>query len=195
MALKLSFELRLEERCGDRVVVSVLLAPSDGKAVLDGVALQLFGRDGEPIGVRMLLPIAGELHHPMLSTLELKVEGEIPAGARVVGTAWRGAEQREATLPTDPFTELEVHLRARRRLGPVEGDLELERLTPEERARLARDFPWVDEPRLPKAAGELTVVEHEGEDLMDELVENLGLDEENAEWLKALLDEEDSAVE
>lgn len=196
MALVLTFELRLEERCPDRVVVSVLLAPATVAPRIDGVALQMFTRTGEPLGVRMLLPISGELRQPMLSTVELKApDGDVPTGARVVGTAWAGADQREASIPTDPFTELEVHMRARRRLGALGGTNTLEPLTSGERAVIAKDFPWVEEPRVPVAAAELSVVESEDTtEPIDDLVEHLGLDEDNAEWLKELL-KEDEAVE
>jgi hypothetical protein len=193
VSLALKFELRIEERGTDRITVSVLLAPDPGPITLDGVALQLFTRTGEAQGVRMLLPIAGELHHAMLSTVELKSPDGIALGSKVVATAWLGAEQREASVPTDPFTELEVHMRARRRILVASSDSELERLIPEERALFARDFPWIDEPRLPVIAGELTVVESEEppeEEYLDDLVDNLGLDPESSEWLKELLEEE-----
>jgi hypothetical protein len=199
MALPLSFELRIEEHGPDRVVVSVLLAPEGGPARLDGVALQLVSREGRALGVQMVLPIAGELRQPMLSTVELRCDGDVPQGARVSGTAWSGAEQRETSIPTDPFTELEVHMRARRRITiPEDPAREIERLVPEERDLLARDFPWIDEPRLPVAGALLSVVENEepltDDELFDDLVDNLGLDSESAEWLKELLDEDDPSV-
>lgn len=191
MSLELAFELRLEERGASRVVVSVLLAPETAVVRIDGVALQLFTRVGEALGVRMLLPISGELRHPMLSTVELKAD-EIPTGSRVVGTAWHAAEQRDAQIPTDPFTELEMHMRARRRIVCADPDPDIERLTTEERTKVARDFPWIDEPRLPVVLAELTVVENEGSEdgLIDELVDDLGLDPESSEWLKELLEED-----
>jgi hypothetical protein len=192
MALALTFEIRLEERCSDRVVVSVLLAPTEGSATLDGVALQLVNRRGDALGSRVLLPIAGTLHQAMLSTVELRAPDDVPLGARVVGTAWLGTEQREAAIPTEPFTEFEVHVRARKRLGPLAGPLELEALLPEERAIVARYYPWIDEPRISEAVGELTVVESEDEDPI-EGVDNLGLDDDNAEWLEELLTEDGSA--
>lgn len=191
MPLALSFDLRLEERNARRVVVSVLLAP-DGEAQvrIDGVALQLQARTGEPLGVQMVLPIAGELRHAMMSTVELKLDDEIPQGSKVIGTAWRGPEQREATLPTDPFTELEVHMRARRRLAVSRDEVDLEPILPEERAIVARDFPWIDEPLLPAEAPQL-IVESEPDDELDDVVDDLGLDAESASWLKDLLSEED----
>ncbi|MCB9686298.1 MAG: hypothetical protein H6738_15420 [Alphaproteobacteria bacterium] len=187
MALPLKFELRLEDRGGERVLVSALLAPEGDAVRLDGVALQLHTRTGEPLGIRLLLPISGELRQPMLSTVELRCD-EVPMGAKVVGIAWLGREQREATIPTDPFTELEVHMRGRRRIvtfAEADGIDVLERA---ERDRIARDFPWIDEPRIPRAVAELEVVE--GDDEVDQIIDELGLDEESAEWLEELLREE-----
>ena len=195
MALSLDFELRLEDRKPDRVLVSVLLAPHSSLRI-DGVSLQIISREGEPVSARMVLPIAGELSQPMLSTMELRaIAAEIPQGSRVVGTAWAGHEQRDAALPTDPSTEFERHVRARCRVVPdvLEDDVRLiERLTPEERATVARAYPWVDEPRLPVAVGELEVVDHEqtDEEVFDHFCDELGLDGDSAEWLKDLLSEE-----
>ena len=187
MALPLDFSLRLEDRGGQRVLVSALLAPTEGVVRLDGVALQVFNRQGDALGVRLLLPIAGELHQAMLSTVELKCR-EIPQGSRVVGTAWWGLEQREAVLPTDPFTELEQHVRARKRLGTFADATDLDVVEGEERLRLARIYPWVQEPRVPVTTPALEVVEPEED--VDDLVDHLGLDEDSTEWLKDLLSEE-----
>jgi hypothetical protein len=195
MALSLDFALRLEDRSPDRVLVSVLLAPRSSVQI-DGVALQLFSRANEAISARVVMPIAGELTQPMLSTIELRAfPDEIPLGSRVVGTAWAGPEQREATVPTDTATEFERHVRARCRVSceePADDDRLLERLSADERSQVARLYPWVDEPRVPKAIGELEVVEHEEDEdeAFDDLVEDLGIDEESAEWLKDLLAEE-----
>ena len=195
MALALDFELRLEERCPDRVVVSVLLAPRGGRPVrLEGVALHLERRDGERIGAEMVLPIAGDLRQPMLSTVELRTgDDEVPGGARVVGTAWNGAEQHEAQIPTDPSTELEGHLRGRQPLNP-EGTETFVMLSAGQRQQLVAEHPWIDQPRLPRVAGELEVVEHaemlNESEAIDKVVADLGLDEEGSAWLKDLLTEE-----
>lgn len=198
MPLALSFDLRLEERSARRVVVSVLLAPEgDARVRIEGVSLQLQSRTGEPLGVQMVLPIAGELGHPMMSTVELRLDEDIPQSSRVVGTAWHGAEQREASLPTDPFTELEVHMRARRRIASGFDEVDLELVLPEERQRIARDFPWVVEPLLPPETPQLTVVDGDEatvDEALEEVVDDLGLDAESAVWLKELL-QEDSVQE
>ncbi len=197
MGLPLTFELRLEERRTDRVFVSVLVAPDGGEAALiDGVALQLLTSAGDALSTRMVLPIAGAVYQPMLSTVELRTRegGEVPLGCRVQGIAWAGADQLEATLPTDPYTELEVHARGRQVVvGEPDGARVLERLLPEERVRIARDFPWVDEPRVPpEPIAELEVVDnadpHGGCDPeFDRMCGDLGLDDANADFLKELL--------
>jgi len=198
--LGLDVELRLEERGVDRVIVSVLLAPPDQQTTrVDGVALQLHHPDGERLGARMLLPIAGEVASPMLSTVELRaLDGEIPQGSRVTGTAWRGTEQVEVAIPTDPGTAFEAHVRGLERIGlqPLASRPRayLEVLLPDERAVVSALFPWVDEPMVPKpAVGELEVVDHEpdNDELVDEFADEIGLDPESAEWLKDLLDEDD----
>ncbi|HHO49836.1 MAG TPA: hypothetical protein ENK18_02945 [Deltaproteobacteria bacterium] len=176
------------------MLISVLLAPHGASTWIEGVALQLLAPGGEPLSARVLLPISGDLRHPMLSTLELIAHTEpIPQGSRVSGTAWAGTDQIETTVPTDPFTELEVHMRARRRIDPDGDDRDLRLLSAEERALIAQDFPWIDEPRLPLAVGELGVVEGgpSEEEALDELIGELGIDEESAEWLKELLEEEE----
>jgi hypothetical protein len=188
MALALDFSLRLEDRSAQRVLVSALLAPTDGSVRLEGVALQVLDKSGEPLGVRMFLPIAGELHHPMLSTVELKC-ADLPAGARVVGTAWNGVDVAEATLPTEPYTHLQQHVRPCRTLGAFAPADELEVVEGDERRRLAALYPWIELPRVPRTAAELAIVDDD-ERVVEDLVDGLGLDEESAEWLKDLLSEE-----
>lgn len=189
MTLALDFSLRMEDCSGQRVLVSALLRPSTGAVRLEGVALQVVSADGDPLGVRMLLPIAGELHHPMLSTVELKC-GDLPRGARVLGTAWNGSDVVEAVLPTEAFTALEKHVRARGRIVGFATGTDVELVEGAERRRLAALYPWIEEPRVPRAAGELEVVDDEATDVVDEIVDTLGLDDASAEWLKDLLHEE-----
>jgi hypothetical protein len=188
MPLALDFSLRLEDRSTTRLLVSALLAPTEGSVRLEGVALQVVDKHGEPLGVRMLLPIAGDLTHPMLSTFELKCTN-LPAGARVVGTAWNGTDLAEAGLPTEPYTHLQQHVRALVNLPAFAPAVDLEVVEGPERQRLAALYPWIEHPRVPKIAGELEAVEDE-EEAVSELVEGLGLDEASAEWLKDLLSEE-----
>lgn len=193
--LGLEMELRLEQRGADRVVVSVLLAPAEGTVTVEGVALQLHSAQGDAIGARMLLPIAGTLAQPMLSTVELRtLSHDIPQGSRVVGTAWGGPHQLEITLPTDPGTAFEAHVRGHDIVSAHGSSQYLEPLLPDERALFASLFPWIDEPRLPReAAGSLGVVDHEpdNDELVDDFAADMGLDEDSAEWLRDLLDEPD----
>ena len=193
MSVGLSFDLRLEQREPDRIVVSVLLNPSGStRALIEGVSLQIVGSRGEVVSARTVLPIAGELKHSMVSTLELRpLDDGIPPGCRVIGVAWSKEDQLEASIPTDPYTELQAHMRALHRVLPDE-DTQVMALTAEERATFARVHPWVNEPRLPQQAAMLTIVENEptDEEALDSLLDELGVDEDSAAWLKELIGEE-----
>lgn len=194
MGLDLDVELSLEEHLDDSIIVSVFLSPTGGATAVDGVALRLRDRHGEGLGPRVLLPISGTLARVMRTTVALETEnGEpVPDGASVQVVAWHGHEQREAVMPTDPMTALEVHVRGTTAWVLHDGDRLLEPLLPEERAVWAEHYPWIDEARLPpRAAAELGVVDHEPtqEDEVDAFAEEMGLDAESAEWLKDLLDE------
>jgi hypothetical protein len=142
----------------------------------------------------VLLPIAGTLARVMRTTVALEPEdgAPVPLGASVQVVAWHGHEQREATMPTDPMTAFEVHVRGTTQWVLHDDERTLEALWPEERERLAETYPWIDEPRLrPVAKAQLEVVDHEPtrEEAVDAFAEEMGLDDESAEWLKDLLDE------
>ncbi len=197
MSLNLDFELRLEERANEQVVVSVALAPLGEPVSVEGVALQWKTAEGEPISARLLLPIAGTVPQPMVSSVVLHAFRPIEPGCRVVATAWAGTSQLESSIPTDPFTELEVHVRARKVVNPGDTNLELQVLSDTERATLARSYPWVEEPRISRSAGELGVVDSTPttDQVVDEVAEEFELDEESAAWLKDLLAEDDDDAE
>jgi len=194
MALNLDFELRLEERANEQVGVSVALAPSSEPIAIEGVALQWKTAGGDPISARLLLPIAGMVSQPMVSSVVLHAFRPIEPGCRVVATAWAGTEQIESSIPTDPFTELEVHVRGRELVNPDEGEREPMPLSDTERARLVARYPWVSEPRISRVAGELGVVDStpSTNDVVDEVAEEFELDDESAAWLKELLAEDDA---
>lgn len=186
---ELQFDLSLESRTEDRVFVSVLLAPRGDETAIDGVAVGLITKTGEPVSNRLLLPIAGQLRQPMVSTVEIRATTELPKGAKVVGVAWKDGEQWEASCPADPGTQLEAHLRGREVLRP-RSDNVLESMLCGERARLAAVFPWLTpcEPAEPK------VVETEQAAPPEEFrhfCEGLGLDEDDTDWLQDLLAEDE----
>lgn len=190
--LPLKFELSLEERLTDRVIVSVALAPGDGAQCLGGVAVELFSRDRDSLSPRVLLPISGRLADPIVIRVELRAVRDIPPGCRVVGTVWWEDDQLVASCPADPCCSLDVHLRGRRCVSPMI-ERELTRLTPAERGRLAALFPWIDEPRPKRATAELDEP-LDATDVVDDISEELGLDDENARWLRELLAEDDETV-
>lgn len=189
MAVHVTFELRLEERRADRVFVSVLLSPADPVASLDGVSVQLFQRDGEPVSPRLLLPISGVLSQPMITTVELRAEGGVlPGGSRVVGHAWNAHASVEATCPADMWTELGSHVRGTRNVAASPcGDLRL--LDPHERARLTCIFPWMTR-TAPVQTPTVLEPEDTEEEEIDAFCAEYGLDDEDAEFLKELLADE-----
>lgn len=196
MPLDLDLQLRLDARCDDAVSVTVLLVPARGPATLEGVALQLYSGD-EAIGPRTLLPIAGTLRAPVLTAVELHAHDadDIPRGSRVVATAWHGTSQRETTIPTDPGTAFEAHVRGLVLVGDLRVDVarELDPLSPEERREVATLFPWIEHPRVPRGgAGQLEVVDAVPpvDEQVAEVADALGLDEETASWLGELLAED-----
>ena len=218
MQFDLSLENRTDEPVPDgsaatRVFVNVLLAPARAAwadappegdvsnrpgirpepVTVDGVAVMLVGPHGDCMSHRLLLPIAGTLHQPMVSTVELRALDDLPKGSRVVGLAWHGSDTWEASCPADPGTHIEAHVRGRcalkpRTRPPAQASV-FESLTCGDRASLAAAFPWLTpcEPKPPK------VVEPELETATNEEIRNfcadLGLDEEDTDWLEALLDE------
>jgi hypothetical protein len=189
----LSFELELQERRPDRVLVSVFLQPGSAEGVtLDGVALDLCNRHRETVGPRLLLPIAGRLAGPLVTQAELRALEPIPEGAVVVGTAWWGSEQVQASIPADPGTDLAMHVRGEGAIRPADREVLLS-LSPRERIRLEAAFPW-----LCASTGRCEQVKQailEGQlgpnpEEVDAFARDLGLGEECTAWLKDLLAEE-----
>jgi len=185
--VSLSLDLRLDDRKPDRVLVSVRLSPEGEVHPVDGVALQLCSEDGECLGPRLLLPIHGSLAGPVVTRAELRSADPIPRNGRVVAVAWWGREQVEVTCPSDRGTSLEVHMRGQSQVAlPARVTLRL--LDEAERAALVRRLPWIDEP-LAKAHPRIEPVDPEPD--ADELCAEIGLDGEDAAWLKDLLESDD----
>ena len=82
-------------------------------------------------------------------------------------------------------------MRGHRQL-PLADRVALVRLLPEERDVIARRMPWVDDPMVvPDPRG---IEPLEAEATPDEICEELGLEGEDAEWLKDLLADDEQAV-
>lgn len=190
--LPLTLDLRLEERESDRVRVSVCLSPDGGPQNVDGVALQLCTREGVCLGPRLLIPIGGQVVGPLTTSAELRSRTAIPDDSQVVAVAWWGSEEVEVTCPSDRGTCLEFHMRGRKRV-PLPDHAVLRRLTKGERATLTALMPWVAEPLVLPDPTEIEPVDTDetAEEMADEICAELGLDEDNARWLKELLTEED----
>lgn len=175
------FQLCLDERHDARVFATVILVP-DSVLTLDGVAVQLFDSDGESLSSKLLLPVSGELVGPVSSRVELRSRrGEIPIGSQVVATAWWPGGQVHASRCTDAGTTLQAHALAEMAIAQTDEEVLLDLLA-EERERMMRLFPWIVRPPSTKA------LEHEQS--AEDLGQDMGLDDADAEWLKDLMNEE-----
>lgn len=193
--MALDFDLQLTDRQPDRVLVSVLLRPTaeEDPIDLEGVEVMLVCPEGEPLSHRMLLPIAGRISQAIVSTVELRGHGDLPVGARIAATAWCGCRQWDAAIPADPGTQLQAHCRGASLIRPDRDRHFGERLLPlgcSEREALSNALPWLAPCQLPelRVVDDTTEVERESEELRSYCSE-LGLDEEEADWLEDLLNE------
>ena len=181
--MSVSLELRLDERHSDRVLVTVLVNPDAPEARVDGVAIELVSLNKEPIGPRMLLPIAGVLAGPVCTRVELRAPGSIPIGATLRGHVWWGEDQVFTTLPADPYTELEAHVRGKGGLRPCRSAEKFRALATHEMDRLRSAFAWLAGRRTPIRSPEPEL------ELTEEVTEELGLTDEDAAFLRELLNE------
>ena len=182
-------EVQLDERCEDRVTVIIGLAPSGEAAVVDGVAVELVGRSGESLGPRQLLPIHGALTGPITTRVELRASGggDIPLGCTVVATIWSGVEQTVTECTADPWTEFPTHVFGKRPV-PLESSRTpgtFASATRADRARLAKTFPWMTVPPPPPPPPKPD----------DDLFDDLGLDYDDAAFLRDLLVDDDDAFD
>jgi len=191
--VSLTFELSLDERLPDRVVISVCLAPGDGSIQIEGVTVELLSPRQQSLGPRLLLPVSGQLVGPLVTKAELRAHAPlIPPGSVILGTAWTGDEQIEATCAADPWVGLEAHLRGYRVRPPSDRGGTLDDLGEEELGKLAQALPWLRAGGFGPPPSPFLEPEDD-EDLaesMDEFVDELGLEDEDAEWLRELMAED-----
>jgi hypothetical protein len=184
-----AFQLELADRAEDRVQVAVSMVPSGAPQNIEGVAVQLLSRAGDPLSPRLLLPVSGRLSGALMTTAELRAKSDLPLGARVHGTAWGDGFSLEASCPADRWTELAAHVRGRPAAGIVTRHVDLEPLIGEEKDELIRRLGWLAECPWCETNEPLEATSEEDERELCNAVDELGLDEEDAEWLKDLLHE------
>lgn len=196
----MSFELRVVGRSADRVIVSVILDPGAGVVQVDGVAVQLASRRHEPLGPRLVLPISGAVSTLIGVQVELRANEALPPGALVTGALWWADGELRVNCSADPWTEIEAFVRGRHVDAPCQqkglelrddGDHDFETLEPPERARLVRMLPWVDRvgPVCPPVLAVDDAPEAAPRDPIADVCDEFGLDEENAAFLRALLED------
>ena len=171
------------------VVLELLPLESGEPVELDGVALELLGPTEERIGSRLILPISGNLSGPLKTQAELRSPEPIPAGCSVHATAWMTDQSVSTSMPVDPLNELESHMRGSRLVLPEDKD-NPKPLTQREIRCLGDVLPWL----LSQSDLGESEEDFDGpidtEESIDELTDELGLDEEEARWLKELLEED-----
>lgn len=192
--MPLSFTLELTDRGDDRVHLAASIEPSVAHAQVDGVAVQLVSRKNEPLSPRLLLPISGTLTGPMVVASELRaIDGTIPAGSRIQGTAWGPDFSVDASCPADRWTELAAHVRGEPAAGEVTRRVGLRALEGLARDRLLERLPWLGEtPWRHEDEGapfEAVAAPVTPEDVEEQLA-SLELSQEDADFLRELLEEE-----
>lgn len=189
--MDVELELRIQERRDDRVVVALRVRPtSDGPACVDGAALHLVDAAGEEVCPQVLLPVSGTLRGPVELSVELRGNRTLPSGCVVVGMVWSGCDQATSSCPADPDVSLWEFVRGSRHRVPAEDTVELFTLDEVQRARLEATWPWLSGPI--RGAEDQAVLEAGTlDDDVDAVCEDLGLDEDSAEWLHDLLHEAD----
>jgi hypothetical protein len=192
--MALTFTLELTERADDRVHLAAAIEPAATPAVVEGVAVQLVGRKNEPLSPRLLLPISGTLTGPMVVASELRaVEGVIPTGARVVGTAWGADFTLEASCPADRWTELAAHVRGEPSAGQITRAVTLLPIDGEVRNQLLTKLPWLAETPWQDAEEEVPLEAVSAPVTPEDVAEQfagLSLSPEDADFLRELLEEE-----
>lgn len=180
----LAVEVRLVERLDDRARVLVTLTPRAETSV-DAVTVQLFSEDCEPIGNRVVLPIAGTLTDAIAVHAEVRGHEGLPERAVIVATAWRETEYVRAWCPADPWTAFEAHVRGKRCVMCTAGGIarDFVSMRRKDLAALAKVLPWVRGEDRAAEEGELCEI---GEDI-DEISAEMGLDATDAALLKEIL--------
>ena len=189
-AMSLSLRLHIEQRRSDRIFVVVDLGHEGSTVDINGAAVELRSKKGTLLSPRMILPISGLLAGPLSTRVELRAQRPIPQGSTVYGVVFWGGEQTEATIPADPCTDLQAHVTGARNISGYTSKT-IENLSPEEEYNLFQQFPWtVKEEEEDDWSEEDDSDEESIDDLTDEVAKSLGLDEEEASYLRELLTDE-----
>ena len=180
--MALTLHIVIEQRRPDRVFVLIELQHKGEPLNISGAAVELRSARGTLVSPRMILPIAGHLAGPLATRVELRAQGPIPQGSKVYGVVFHDQQQTESIIPVDPCTELEAHVRGRGSICRF-AEKRLEPLTPADEYALQQAFPWAiqddeDDDAL------------DADDLSDEVAKSLGLDAEEAEFLREILTDE-----
>lgn len=194
----MQLQIHLDERQSDRVFVTVCLSPQSECAqsectTVQGVAVELRSRSGEPLSARLMLPVSGPLPGPLALRTELRARDDLPRGARVHGIVWWAKGQIEVTCPTDPGTTLEAYAYGSSiGLEPSDPSPQPRDLSNTERRRLYLAYPWMARYRAPShTSDEDHILEEAPSDLASDIADTYDLSDEDRAILEELLAEDD----
>lgn len=187
-------DLRVVDRELDRVQVTLRIAPSTGPAPLEGVSIELTDADGAQLSPRLQLPLSGELSTPVATVVELRTHTgkPLPRDAQVLAKAWHGAEEVRHHCPAERCRGLETHVAGAAACFML-SERELAFPLDEDEARaLLKRHPWIRNLRaaFQKDHGP-EALPIDPEPNSQQIADELGLEGEEAEWLKELLDCDD----
>ena len=189
LLMDLDFQLQLAERLVDRVFVLVRLAPKASLSLkVEEVALVLLSATGERLSHQLVLPLSGRIEQDISMTVELRALAPLPYGSVIQGTVWTDHREVELQIPADPGTQLEDHCRGRVMIRPdrdPEFPTRLKLLSCEEKSKIHQAYTWMKPCPLTRPA----VVDQEVPSDLRTCCQDLGLDDEDADWLEELLAE------
>lgn len=184
-------QLHLEKREKDRVFVRIDCKSLNGVVPVDSAKMELKSACGQSLCPQLLIPVSEICTETTSRVFELRAGPTLPQGAVVHAQIWTQEGVRRASCPADPFLRAADHVLGVGRDPEEYGSTVVRALTEEERGDVLRAFPWLDCPRStsPEAARILEAKEEMPE--VDDLMADLGLDEDCAEWLSELLGEDE----
>jgi len=185
MAMEMHIEL-LDVQA-DRVRVAVELDPHQTLR-LDELVVFLTDGNGDTFGPRVLLPISGELHGAVSTTVELRSTSPcLPDHTSIRAEAWVAGEMHACAIPAHSWTDLAVHLSGESpELDPFEPSA-LRSIRGGDYRKLRRYLPWLANLARCGASQGLPILEPPQE---DPIPQGMDLDPDCEAWLRDLMSEE-----
>jgi len=175
----------------EQVHIGVYLCTEEALA-LRGLSARLSAADGRPISPKTVLMTDAALtagSHKLCGSITC--EGPVPEGARVVVKAWNDGHVQRVASPATPAPALRRHVcEATQHCTPEQ--VELRAMSAGEAERLTARFPWLAEPlRADPVQEDALTIEMKLDQGECPFKDEFDLDDDTADWLQNLLDEEE----